>query len=139
MHSTGGRQPVCSWGWGLWAVRPGRGCGGGSTTYSHKSCWAAGKEAGSFYDNKYTGAEFVAHIERSSLVCMTGKCSGKWFIIQTCFCRVFRLLLEACTVLHLLPTTKFGQLVSMTRVHWVALQVMSQNLQWPLAGKLCSD
>jgi hypothetical protein len=53
-------------------------------------------------------------------------------------CRLFRLLLEACTVLHLLPTMRFGQLVSMMRVHWVALQVMNQKSLWPLAWKLCS-
>ena len=48
--------------------------------------------------------------------------------LKTVVCRLFRLLLEACTVLHLLQITRFGQLVSMMRVRWVALQVMSQTL-----------
>jgi len=90
-------------------------------------------------DNKYVGAEFVAPIESSSPVFMAGTLKkmvdhSKYFSL----CRLFKLLLEACTVLHLLPTMRFGQLVSMMRVHWVALQVMNQKSQWPLAGKLCS-
>lgn len=40
-------------------------------------------------------------------------------------------------MLHLLPTMRFGQLVSMMRVHWVALQVLNLNSQWPLAEELC--
>ncbi len=91
------------------------------------------------FDNKYIGAEFVAPTESSSPVFMAEKLKkmvdhSKGFLL----CRLFKLLLEACTVLHLLPTMRSGQLVSMMRVLWVALQVMNQKSQWPVAGKLFS-
>lgn len=138
MHSAGGRQLVCSRGWGLWAVWPGGGCCGGSTTYSHKSCWPAGKTICSFLTISILALRLLkaqAHFSRQ-------ECSRKWLITRNSFhslrCRVFKLLLEACTVLHLLPTMRFGQLVSMMRVHWVALQVMNHKSHWRLAWKLCS-
>lgn len=132
MHFAGGRQLVCSRGRGLWAVWPGRGCGRGSTTYSHKSCWAAGKETGSFLTISILALNLLRLLKAQAQI------SWQEHSRKLSLCRLFKLLLEACTVLHLLPTMRFGQLVSMMRVHWVALHVMSQKSRWPLAGKLCS-